>query len=284
VLPQEAMIKRAREVCRADERLVGALMYGSFAQGEGDAYSDIEFALFFDDEELPGIDQRAWVGQIAPVARYFVNEFGNGTAIFLHDAELIRGEFHFDPASAIPMIETWRETDTFVSLDATLILDRTGDLTKSLRTLVGPPPRRDEPAQVQALCDRFVNWMLFGANVLDRGELARALDILSHAHRYLLWMVRLVEGATGHWPTPSRALELDISPAAYARFAACTATLDEASLRDAYWAAWSWGRELMASLAERYDVDLSEILLDRMDRRLMQGFDGAGEQNPGSSV
>ncbi|MGH2533290.1 MAG: hypothetical protein ACRDJW_13405 [Thermomicrobiales bacterium] len=65
-LPRETMIARVREVCQADERLVGALMYGSFARGEGDAYSDIEFALFFADVALPGIDQRAWVGQIAP--------------------------------------------------------------------------------------------------------------------------------------------------------------------------------------------------------------------------
>ncbi|MGH2561293.1 MAG: Lnu(F)/Lnu(G) family lincosamide nucleotidyltransferase, partial [Thermomicrobiales bacterium] len=105
-------------------------------------------------------------------------------------------------------------------------------------------------------------------NVLDRGERARALDILSHVHRYLLWLVRLGEGATAHWPTPSRALERDISPAAYARFAACTAALDEASLRDAYHTAWVWGRELMASLAARYDLDLAEALFEGIDRRL----------------
>ncbi|MGH2559693.1 MAG: Lnu(F)/Lnu(G) family lincosamide nucleotidyltransferase, partial [Thermomicrobiales bacterium] len=150
---------------------MAALLYGSFAQGEGDAYSDIEFALFFAGEALPGIDQRAWVGQIAPVLRYFVNEFGNGTAIFVHEADLIRGEFHFDSVSDIPTVATWRETDSFPSLEATLILDRTGagELTRHLQALIGPSPPRDAPDRIQFLCDSLINWLLFGVNVLDRG-------------------------------------------------------------------------------------------------------------------
>src|SRR5215213_10644841 len=35
MLQQEAMIERTRRVCREDERLVAAMMYGSFAQGGG---------------------------------------------------------------------------------------------------------------------------------------------------------------------------------------------------------------------------------------------------------
>jgi lincosamide nucleotidyltransferase len=42
MLQQEAMIERTRRVCREDERLAAAMMYGSFAQGEGDGFSDIE--------------------------------------------------------------------------------------------------------------------------------------------------------------------------------------------------------------------------------------------------
>ncbi|MDQ3942020.1 MAG: lincosamide nucleotidyltransferase Lnu(F), partial [Actinomycetota bacterium] len=39
MLQQEAMIERTRRVCREDERLAAAMMYGSFAQGEGDGFS-----------------------------------------------------------------------------------------------------------------------------------------------------------------------------------------------------------------------------------------------------
>ena len=82
MLPQEVMIEKTRELCYKDERLVAALMYGSFALGEGDRFSDIEFYLFFEDEASEGLEEQAWVAQITPLALYYVNEFGNGSAIF----------------------------------------------------------------------------------------------------------------------------------------------------------------------------------------------------------
>ena len=96
VIPQRSMIERARVVCQADERVVAGLMYGSFTRGEGDEHSDIEFALFFEEDVLPQLDQRAWLAQIAPVLAYFGDSHGHHTALF---AGLIRGEFHFKPAS-----------------------------------------------------------------------------------------------------------------------------------------------------------------------------------------
>jgi predicted nucleotidyltransferase len=35
MLQQEAMIERTCSVCREDERLAAAMMYGSFAKGDG---------------------------------------------------------------------------------------------------------------------------------------------------------------------------------------------------------------------------------------------------------
>ena len=61
------MIERVRELCQQDARLVAAVRYGSFATGDGDRFSDIEFALFFEDDMFQQIDQRAWVNQIASV-------------------------------------------------------------------------------------------------------------------------------------------------------------------------------------------------------------------------
>jgi lincosamide nucleotidyltransferase B/F len=90
MLQQELMIEKVREVCDRDDRLVSALMYGSFALGQGDRFSDIEFYLFFQDEALADLDEETWV------VLYYVNEFGNGTAIF---ENLVRGEFHFERAS-----------------------------------------------------------------------------------------------------------------------------------------------------------------------------------------
>jgi lincosamide nucleotidyltransferase len=98
------MIEKVRELCNQDERLVATLMYGSFALGQGDRFSDIEFYLFFEDEALRSLEEEAWVCQIAPLDLYYVNEFGNGTAIF---ENLVRGEFHFEAASNVRLVDAW---------------------------------------------------------------------------------------------------------------------------------------------------------------------------------
>ena len=131
-------------------------------------------------------------------------------------------------------------------------MDRTGELTRRLRNnVVGPPPKRDTPEVASFVCDGFVNWTLLGTNLLARGELARALDLLRIVRDRLLQMVRIVEGSTAHWFNSSKFLETEISAGSYARYASCTARLDEEELKDTYRAAWSWGRELMADLAAR---------------------------------
>jgi lincosamide nucleotidyltransferase len=271
MLPQEAMIERVWWLCHLDERLVAAMMYGSFAQSEGDKFSDIEFILFFDDA-LEDVDQEERVMQTAPVELYFVNEFGIGTAIF-HD--LIRGEFRFDNASGIEKIdESWRRTGWLPSLDAALVLDRTGELSRWLQRVIGPPLNRGTLAQVRFLCNCFVNWLLLGSNLLARGELARALEFLGLVQRQLLRMIRISEQKTEYWPTPSKVPGRDVSEAAYARYVACTAHLDEEALWRAYLSAWAWGGEKMLSLTPQHDTVLPATLLDRLVNHPTKAYRG----------
>jgi lincosamide nucleotidyltransferase len=272
MLQQEAMIERVRRVCQEDERLVAAMMYGSFAQGEGDWLSDIEFILFFDDDALEDLDQEEWVARISPVELYFVNEYGNGTAIF---DNLVRGEFHFDSASNVARIdESWKDTDWLPTLEDTLVLDRTGELARRLELVVGLPPDRDTQERAQFVCNCFVNWLLFGSNLLVRGELARALNLLGIVQDQLLYMVRMVEGSTERWFNPAKLLEENVSADAYARYAACTASLDRDDIRRAYISAWGWGREMMAALSERHGLLVPATLLEKLERRFAVALQG----------
>jgi lincosamide nucleotidyltransferase B/F len=272
---QEAMIARLRDLCLQDERVVAALLYGSFTRGEGDAFSDIEAALFFVDDALRTLDQQAWVQQIAPVALYFDDDFGHHTAIFTN---LIRGEFHFEPASAMATVASWQGNAWFPNLDAAVLVDRTGKRAPHLQALTGPPPNRDTPACVQRLFANFINAVLLGTNVLTRGEVARALEVLAQVHRNLLWMARLLEHATEHWPTPARAAEQDLSAAACARYVACTAPAQQDALWMAYRASWIWGREMMQALARRHNLSVHGALLAQMDRRLLEQQHGGHGQ------
>lgn len=65
-------------------------MFGSFATGEGDRFSDIEFILFFKDESFPNIDQEHWAVQIETLELYFADDYGHHTAIFTN---LVRVSF-----------------------------------------------------------------------------------------------------------------------------------------------------------------------------------------------
>lgn len=244
-------------------------MFGSFATGEGDQYSDIEFALFFADESLPQLDQRAWISQVEPVDLYFADDYGHHTAIF---ANLVRGEFHFEPASKIPIIETWQGCAWFPSMEATLIVDRTGAVEQYLRPFIAPPPDRNTPTEATSVIDNFINLALLGTNVLARGEAARAWALLGSLHANLLKLIRLAEGATQHWPTPSRALEADISAHAYERYRSCTADLDPSRLWPAYRNTWRFGRELMAHVARRNQIALPASAMDALSERINSGL------------
>jgi lincosamide nucleotidyltransferase B/F len=266
MLLQEAMIERLREVCRQDERLAAAVLYGSFTTGEGDAYSDVEAVLFFVDVRLPHVDRQAWVGQIAPVQLFFRDEWGHYTAIF---DNLVRGEFHFEPAAEMKKVETWAGSSVFPSAASCILADKTGELAQHIRPLLNPPGDRGAEGQAAALLQNLANMALYGGNVLARGEAARALEILNIAHRHLLWLVRLGEGQTAHWPSPTKGLERDLAPVAYARYGTCCAGLDIAGLWRAYQATWQWACELAAALAGRYDMGVPQPLIERISERLV---------------
>src|SRR5437763_16334326 len=121
MLVQEAMIARIRDLCQQDERVVAALLYGSFTRGEGDAFSDIDAALFFVDDALCVLNQQSWVQQIAPVALYVDDDFRHHTAIFTN---LIRGEVQFEPASAMATVDAWRGKAWVPKLDGGVVLAR----------------------------------------------------------------------------------------------------------------------------------------------------------------
>jgi hypothetical protein len=105
------------------------------------------------------------------------------------------------------------------NLEAMLVLDRDGRLREALTHLVGVTPEPRRPG------GRFVNWFVFGLNVLERGDVARAHELLGIVLREL----------------PRDDLE---------RYARCTAPAERAALLRAYREVWAWGRELLSELPE----------------------------------
>jgi lincosamide nucleotidyltransferase len=274
---QLRMIARLREACREDERVTGALMFGSFTTGEGDAFSDIESAVFIRDDAFESFGQRAWLDAVSPVAAYFPDDFGHHTALFENG---VRGEFHFMRASDVSVVAGWWGYGWFPSLDAAVLLDRTGELSRHASALVGGPPARGGAALVEGLASNLLNLTLLGANLLNRGEFARAWALLAKAHENLLKLVRLHEGTTDHWPTPSRALEGDLSATAYRRYVTCTAGAQPGALCAAYRESWRWSRELFETVAGPPDIVLPATVIAQVERLLDEALARTSADTP----
>ena len=148
------------------------------------------------------------------------------------------------------------------------MLDRSGELSRYANALVGGPPKREGALLVEGLVLNLISLMLFGANLLNRGEYARAWALLSKAHENLLKLVRLHEGATDHWPTPSRSLENDISEVLYNRYITCTGSAEPRAICLAYHETWKWSIELFKSVAETLNIDLPRTVIAQTQRLL----------------
>lgn len=262
---QKRMIESFREKCHQDERIVSALMFGSFTTGEGDRFSDIEFAVFLRDESFDEFEQRSWLDAVSPVAAYFLDDFGHHTALFENG---IRGEFHFMRASEQSVVASWQGYGWFPSLEAGVVLDRAGELSRYARGLVGGPPKREGAELVEGLALNLINLMLLGANLLNRGEHARAWALLGKAHESLLKLARLCEGKTDHWPTPSRGLETDLCGNTYRRYLTCTASAERVPLCRAYCESWRWSKQLMEVVAKPYNIEFSQTVMAQVDMLL----------------
>lgn len=260
MLPQEHLIARVRELCHHDERLVAALTYGSFAQGEADAHSDIEFWLFFAPGRMAEVDPRGWCDRIGPVRFSVVNEFGSHVVFF---PDLIRGEFHFATADDIASVATWPARGA--ALDRMVIIDRTGALRDSLRSLPDQVRLPQTGEEIEGLCGQFANWLVLAHHVAQRGEVLRAVDALSHVHRCLLWLARLAEGRTRHWLTPSRRAEVDLPERALSAIRAATAAADAEAVTKALTAAWTCGRAYWLQLARRAERDVPMEFFNELD-------------------
>ncbi|WP_433888352.1 hypothetical protein [Streptomyces sp. CA-111067] len=246
---QHDLISRVREVCRAEQQLGAALMYGSFAAGEGDEHSDVEFWLFFEPDRLAAVDPVAWCAAVAPVNLVLRNEFGTHVALFPGP---VRGEFHFASTGDIGSVADWPARGAAV--DRMVVVDRRGLLAPVLAALPEQPPLPAGPEEIADLCGRFANWLVLALHVTARGERLRAQDALAHASRHLLWMARLAHGSTAHWLTPSRAAEAELPAATVAAVAAATPA-----------ALWREGRTHWRTLLGRLDRPEPAALFAELD-------------------
>jgi lincosamide nucleotidyltransferase len=250
-IPQTKLIERVKEKCAKDDRIAAALTYGSFTKGEGDEYSDIEFWLFFADDQLEKLDQEQWIKDIAPIYYSVNNEYGTRVAFFKE--HLIRGEFHFVPSGTMSQVSSWPAVEPARAAQM-VIVDHTDTLQGFIEAGEQVVPTSQD--DIERLCGQYLNWYLFGLNVLKRGDFAQAHMILGIVQGYLIWMARLSENSTKHWQTQSKALEEELSPEAYKKYLETTARCDKKELVEAYQKAWNWSKSLTENLERQHKFSI----------------------------
>ena len=266
MLPQEKMIADVRLLAQNTPEIEAVLMYGSFTQGCGDRYSDVEFYVFIDDCAFAAFDKLAWTGGVRPYLLHVVNEYGTDEFIF---DNLVRGEFHFLPAQQLSIIPSFAQVGYIPDVDAMNLYDRSGRLNEQLASLRGVTVHWDSAENLASLTGNFCNMALYGVNVYKRGEIARSLECLFLAQRYFLQMARLLEGSSHHYLNPCKNLEHELSPARYRLYQRTTTELEAASVHRAWRALLSAGRELITDLARWHDYPAPLALIDRIEEHLL---------------
>ena len=263
MIRQQEMIQRVKAAAEKDERIDAVMMYGSFTQGSGDEYSDIEFYIFFDDKSDKALDTKQWIAAIHPIYTHFFNSYGTEVVIFTN---LIRGEFHFIHHSEMHIINTFKSTGYFPNIDAMCLYDRQGRLKEALQMLSHYQADRQTPEIAAYLINSLLNELLLGLHVYKRGEYARSLESLHNARKYYLQSLRLLENKTEHWVNPTRNLEKELSAVAYDSYRAATAKLDTEELLGAYRNLLKHAKNTIAALGQRFTVDDFDELIDHIER------------------
>lgn len=242
-----------RTALQADERVRFALAYGSFTQGTGDVFSDVEYYAFTSQE----LDAVLWLEKALDssefrILHHVVNEFGT---LNVTVTGLIRVELHVQPVQNMPDILNW--PNEHIDPERMLIKDAGGELRALLNKLASKP--QSNPAdEAQLVFDRALNWVVFGWNVLKRGEKARASELLRWIQSSLLRFARIENEQTTHWLNPYRLAEKELPAKVMTRFATLTGGLHD--LEACYRAAWIWLVEFALALNLHLNPDFQREL------------------------
>ncbi|MBP2079165.1 nucleotidyltransferase [Oceanobacillus polygoni] len=261
MLFQQELINRVTKNCNKDLYIVSAMMYGSFTTGEGDIYSDVEFYIFIKDSFFKEFDSNEWISNLCATDLIYFNEYGTQVAIF---GNLIRGEFHFLPQSRMNVIKEFKPTGVFPNAEKMFIYDSTNQLYALLDYLSGEGPDRKTNENVNSSFNGFVNYWIFGVNVLKRGEYARSLEILSHVQKQVLQAIRIKDDSVEHWLNSTKNLESDLKKSSYESYKSITANLEQTNLAKAYYNALVLMEKLYFNVSSSYEIDVSRKLLAKM--------------------
>jgi hypothetical protein len=236
---------------------VGVIDYGATSHGRGDAFSDLDVALFVRDDDLEAFeaDWKAWAAQFGPLLLAYVGGVGHPWVVYDAQPMPLRVDFAFRPASGVDDLSALPLAPT--SVEAMVWYDATGgSLCFRVEGMVG---QSLAPADLQAafdqVCGDFWTYQLRTLVRLLRGEeWAARHDFSFVIVGNLLALLRLEAGATDRWrgSNPSAGIEAVLSPERWVQLEGCIPGPSAGEIRRAMHHAAGVGFAVCQVLAEQH--------------------------------
>ncbi|GCE05403.1 aminoglycoside 6-adenylyltransferase [Dictyobacter aurantiacus] len=256
-LTREIMIDRLRAVVEHDERIVGAVDYGSESEGRADQWSDIDLALFVRDTDLPSFEQnwKAWAAQFGELLLAFPGVLDHPWTVYRADPVPLRVDFAFHPASKLDIITAWPNSP--LSLEAMIWCDKTGgELSNSVQQLIGRQlGPSDKAATFEKICGSFWYYLLFAHCKLQRGQHWFAREAFnSWVIGNLLALLKFEASAFERWQSAPASWNLEqvITPQRLAQLDKCIPAVGIENLQNTFTHTAWLGREVCTAIAKAH--------------------------------
>ena len=199
----EQIAARILRFLEEDERVLGVYLSGSFARGNPDAYSDLDFYILVPGESREQVEEdhaklRAEVGDI--VSDFPATHLGDPHQFIT----FYRGSYpvHVDYQYRVSGELMPRESD----MGAIVLLDRSGELQQWKDKCAGLEESHSPTQEsLQYFEDRFWAWCMYTDSKVKRGELWEARAAIESIRGTVL--VRLAHYVHGLRPEGSRRIE-----------------------------------------------------------------------------
>ena len=248
---QQAVIDRFVAACREDERVVAAILGGSYARGEADGHSDLDLSLITADAAYEDVlaGREAFVRRLGELD--FVETFGSENYVFFIYPDGTECELSIGRESAFTHIQ---------SGPYHILLDKQGILDGAVFAWPEPDPAE----QIEAL-RRLVQWFWHDLSHfttgIARGQNWWAYGQLQDLRRYCVDLVRLRQNFAAK-PENYWKVELAVPVDQLSPLAATCVPLERDAMLEAALGILRFFRDLARPLAAAHGISYP----DRLDR------------------
>lgn len=157
----QAVVDRFIAASRADERVVAALLIGSYAKRKADAYSDLDLCVIITEAAYESFftERRAFLQHLGELV--FLEDFGQPNVAFYIFADGAEGELYFGRASQVAQT---------LNGPYVVLLDKAGLLSEAISPQLPPPPANQTEA-LRRQINGFWHELSHFITALGRGQL-----------------------------------------------------------------------------------------------------------------